>query len=171
MKPVIIIFLIISTLFSCGDIEYEDFSIEQHNYTGNEIRTDGFYWSSFYYFEELQYPFYVFYRNGIVVSAVSSSNEGKNIIERVEDASKQKVINETWGVYEISDSTIHIEMLRQDGQMGDYVVATTYFSIINDTTIKLEYFEYLGVVDTVFQNPIYYFKQYSAKPDSTLYPF
>ncbi len=171
MKPVIIIFLIISTLFSCGDIEYEDFSIEQHNYTGNEIRTDGFYWSFCNNLDEIDFSFCVFYRNGILVKAASSSSEGEDIIERVEGASLQGDINHMWGVYEIYDSLIHVEMLWQDGQMGDYVVTTTYFSIINDTTIKLEYFEYLDVVDTVFQNPIYYFKQYSPKPDSTLYPF
>jgi len=67
MKLLIIEMVMILTLFSCVKDEFKDdeLSIQRTNYTGNQLRIDGYYYEIGS--DNYLYPEYFFYKNGTLI--------------------------------------------------------------------------------------------------------
>jgi len=156
----IIKYLIMSALvlqmYGCKD---ETLTLQRVPYTGSEIKTDGYYYS--YYvnstMEEYIVAFFLF-RNGIILSAGAYDKTNletleKKMLERYESLQSEKI---GWGVFIVSDNKIEYEQWSTSGGPGGGLpVFKSSYDIENDSTLI---------------NPagiIYYFKQFSPKPDST----
>ena len=171
--------IVLAVVFSsCKKMfEDEELSMERTNYTGTELRTDGYYYYRnryvFYDGEQLdQVKTRILYRNGVAIST--------NIFDylemgRVEDNFKNgnfynlmKNSKCEWKVYKISNGEIEFEGWTCDCVVGyKHSTYREYGEIINDTTFRLIKECCNGKVTEYSADVIYHFKQFSPKPDST----
>lgn len=150
----LIMLALILLLYSCKD---EELTLQKVPYTGNEIRTDGYYYS--YYVNSTSHEYIVvffLYKNGIILSAGTYEKTDFDIFEkamlvRYGSLEKQKI---GWGVFIVQDNKIEYEQWSTSVG-GGLPVFRSFYDIENDTTLK---------------NPagrMYHFRQFSPKPDST----
>ena len=145
-------------MYGCKD---EELTLQRVPYTGNEIRTDGYYYS--YQVnnstppEEFILAFFL-YRNGIILTAGAYNktdlvNFEHKMMERYKTLVKEKT---GWGIFVVQNNKIEYEQWSTaDGPGGGLPVFKNSYDIVNDTTL----INYSG--------RIYHFKQFSPKPDST----
>lgn len=150
---------LIFLLFSCCKLFDDELSIERTNYTGAELRIDGYYYSETF---EPPYPNYCvaksfFYRNGVKLGACSYDTTEMSVEEYYATLKKSKL---NWYVFKIEGNTITIE-----GWDNLTQTFKEYGEILNDTTFRISKIERSGRTDK--SNSIYHFKQFSPKPDST----
>lgn len=160
--------ILILTISSCKRIfEDEELSMKRTDYTGDELRTDGYYyWKSLNPEENQQYnaEMKILYRNGVFIT---STRFGFTIMEKKENDFKNgefysfvKEYKTQWGVYKISNNTICFEGWEYNSP-GGKITYTEKGEILNDTTFRI----YDGKDKE--HDWIYHFKQFSPKPDST----
>ena len=71
-----------------------------------------------------------------------------------------------WGKVRFDQDTLIIKFFDLGpSNMGDRVLSTSYYKILNDTTINQIYYKYYNS-DPVYLNKVYHFYPYSPKPDS-----
>jgi len=154
-------------LISCSDLLFpdENLTIKRSDYTGNELRIDGYY----HLFNEKNNitVVYYFYRNGVILLGGSFSGNDLNEIEKklVNTQAKSKT---NWGVFLIENNTIKYE--KWIGSSSSTPKAYLFSSkgyILNDTTIHLIEEYYSERKETRAINEIWRFKQFNNKPDST----
>ena len=172
MKLLIVEMVMILTLFSCIKDEFKDdeLSIQRTNYTGNQLRIDG------YYYEMLNNSYfssYCFYENGTLIAPggvfATISEMDNYIIKEFISSQNYKNYKSNWGVFKIENSNIKFEKWypSSGGGLPAYVREG---NIINDTTfvISVSYRMKKGKKTEVkARNETYHFKQFSPKPDST----
>ena len=165
------IFLILCILLSASCVrrdESKDFplTLEKIDYTGKELKTDGYYYRNFNSGSEPFIGTCFFYRNGIFLNGTVFSVY--DTIEKEENfrngfyvtivASKYK---DLWGVFQIDGNQIKYEhWIPTEG--GFYRTTSQKGTILNDTTFIINFDNGLEVTDWT-----YHFKQFSPKPDST----
>jgi len=174
-KSTIILLTFLVTIFACKkeskeEIEARDdkLTLQRTNYTGNELRIDGYYysvWSGGFY------DMRIFYGNGIVKNIGSPTNgttlpEADNYIS----AMRAEIISKKhgWGVFIINGGNIILEEWRQDNTK--LIAFTREGTILNDTTFKfIQGYRLVGGVKTEVSalDETFYFRQYIPKPDST----
>jgi len=154
-KKIAIVFLIL-LCYSCKD---EQLTLQKTPYTGNEIRTDGYFYS--YYTNNSNPPeefivVFFLYRNGVILSAGAYEKTNFDILEKAMVARYESLQNKKigWGVFIIKDNRIEYEQRSTSVGGGLPVFKRSYF-IENDTTLRSSY---AGT---------YHFRQFSPKPDST----
>jgi hypothetical protein len=168
-------------IFASGcDILYpdEELSLKRTDYTGNELRTDGYYYSYNYNGNTYLVAIRFLYRNGIVYNAfVRDANyDGSKDINEVEKEmiehlskyySRDKKIKSNWGVFVVDGNKIQLE--RWTESPSGVSLSTYKYSgyIENDTTLRFTKSYYSGRDETKKEEYIYHFKQFDNKPDST----
>ena len=151
-------------------LNHDELSIPRQNYSGNELRVDG------YYYTEANGSLFspsFFYRNGVFLDAGGSFKDyfemDSYIVKEFISSTKYKSYRVLWGVFLIEGNSVKFEHWypSSGGPMKAYVREGL---ILNDTTFHItkSYRNQNGEkteVDT--ENEIYYFRAFSPKPDST----
>ena len=164
MKTIILVFLtsITSVLTSCGSVFDESWTLQRRDYSGNELRTDGYY----YIFEENLTSVYFLYRNGIILSADSYSTHDLDTVEyRMAKSSYDFTKTQNgWGIFGVKGNEIEFEWWLPI--LGLPSIKCKGY-IENDTTIHITEWYRKDTKKTFFESEVWHFKQFSPKPDST----
>lgn len=147
----------------------DELSLKKVDYTGNQIRIDGYYYQIK---DDYHFDIYFFYNNGIIIAAggvfnsIIEMNEYINN-EFLNDMNYQNY-KSNWGVFNINKNIIQFERwYPSDPPLKAYIRAGT---ILNDTTFHItESYRMKDGEKTEIdvEDEIYHFKQLSPKPDST----
>ena len=167
-----ILIAVISFFSNCknGDILKDDeLSIKKANYSGNQLRIDGYFYQKI---DGAYFSVYCFYNNGVILSAGGlfyNQNEISNYIQTEfinRDSYNTRKYN--WGAFNVEGNRIKFECwYPSEAPYKAYVRAGV---ILNDTTFIInESYRMQGGKKTNIEteNETYYFKQFSPKPDST----
>jgi hypothetical protein len=137
----------------------EELSLKRVSYIGNELKTNGYYYS--YYTNKATPPetytvAFFLYRNGVMLSArayesINLDTVEKKMLKRYESLREEKI---GWGVFVVKDNKIEYEQWSTSAGGGLPVFKNSYI-IENDSTL------------TNLGGNIYHFRQFSPKPDST----
>ncbi len=171
--------IIFSFLFLClssnckkeGILTDDELSIPKKEFSGNQLRIDGYYYQKYGNPERLM--IYFMYRNGILLYGGGGYEMGK-INEFEQEIQTQQAINKIrglkfcWGVFDINSINIKFERwYPSEGTLPSYVRSGT---ILNDTTFVISEsyrFQNGEKTDAQTENETYHFKKFSPKPDST----
>ncbi len=166
--------IIILTFFSCKlfETEYDEFTLKKQNYTGNELRIDGYYYREFE--SDCQsLKIYFLYRNGIILRGGNPCIDEIGIRENeFSNGEWSKYVEEdeiSWGVFVIENDTIKFERYNPPSGPGYLHSLVREGPIINDTTfriIRLYWFKDGEKIITETDD-LYHFKKFAPKPDST----
>jgi len=136
-------------------------------YTGNEIRTDGYYY--YEYGNPINILVFFYYRNGIVLNGSSSKlSEMPNVETYYSDGTFYNSISTLkyyWGVFSVVDSVFSYEMWYP-GEF-EYPAYLKWGAIINDSTIHISKSKRLNGSEEKAEDMLLHFKKFSPKPDST----
>jgi hypothetical protein len=173
----LLLFVFLSALFlSCKKIRIKDdeFHLERKDYTGNELRMDGYFYTNFNNNAEVYGSPIFFYRNGVLVNLGSfkmseqDTWEGTINNDAIDIARDYK---ESWGIFLVEGNTIRTEQWYRDGGSWFLHAYVKEGVILNDTTFKFTSSYRLTnrgrKKEIEVENETYYFKQFSPKPDST----
>jgi len=170
MKTIIILlFAILTFCSSCKKIglcKDKDLTLNKVEFTGNQLRTDGFYYEKT--IESEYSSLFILYNNGIVMEPGSTK---ENDLEKyISDVSKSTLPFRTkynWGLFNIDNNTIKIEHWLP-AQCGYPAVLRTG-EILNDTTFILTKLERRDSQGTTQKDitQTFSFRKFSIKPDST----
>lgn len=153
--------------FGCNKIiEDDELSLQRRNYTGNELRTDGYY---YYYHNDGVNPerIVVFFlnRNGIIKTCGSPAS-----IQDFESRTNPCPSNSFkigWGVFIVEKDIIKYEMWRGARALEPCPVIMHEGKILNDTSFHITSSYRSNGSERYTENNIYHFRQFSPKPDST----
>ena len=156
--------LLCLSLFCCNKLfPDEKLTLQREDYFGNELRTDGYYYT-FGENDKIRAVSF-FYRNGIIIVRTGSLPADLDYVEKIIVDSDIKS-KDHWGVFVIKRSSIQFE--KWVGTTGISAgLSKNMGNIINDTTIHFterynsEYDKTSAIKET------WHFKQFDNKPDST----
>jgi hypothetical protein len=157
-------------LCSCNRIyPDEKLTIQRRDYNGNEIRTDGYYYSNYSNSAGNHIAFLFFYINGTVLYAGSSSYSNMNAAEAemLNNISENKKEKSNWGVFIIDGNRVEHERWQQSFIGYSYIIRRDYGIIENDTTIHFIESYNSETKETFVNDFVYHFRQFDNKPDST----
>lgn len=173
MLYIIITFFMMITINCSKDIFWKDdkLTIQRKNYTGNQLKTNGYYYTKYGNPEML--TIYMFYNNGIILHTgdgweFSKLSEFEQMIQTSDFINKLKGIKYGWGAFIIEQNNIKFE--RWYPSEAPYSAYVREGVVINDTTfiISETYRNQKGKkTDAESVNETYHFKSFSHKPDST----
>ena len=169
LAVLVCVFMGCTTLFPRED---EEFSFQRRNYTGTNLRLDGFYYKK--WFDEGIEKFWAItflYSNGIRLS-LGGGDDMQNMNEYTKEYVKSYYGNNKfgWGIFYVeNDKTVTETWV---GTESGYKVSRREGIILNDTTFVMK--ESSQIVDGKKTNirqlnpdiETYYFKQFSPKPSS-----
>jgi hypothetical protein len=171
MKKIFLVSVILATIAFCFHrcdkfFPDEKLSLAKTPYTGNELRTDGYYYDN----NDNLISIYFLYRDGIILYAFSHKAIGLDEIEKemIEnnmyndyDADKSR-----WGLFVMNGKTIQME--RWTPSTGFSLPVTRGKGYIeNDTTYHIMEKYYSDTKKYYKGDWVYHFKQFHLKPDST----
>ena len=176
-KILILSAIVLAVVFSsCKKMfEDEELSMERVDYTGTELRTDGYYYYRYQYYDSREDSLYdcflpwILYRNGVYFyGSVYDYSRMEEVEKKFEDGSFYDIHKDrkyNWGVFQISDSVIDFEGW-DTGETFSRPTVKRYAKIVNDTTFCMcskrpQKGENVKLWDD------FHFKQFSPKPDST----
>jgi len=152
-------------LVSCSKLyPDEKLTLQRRDYTGNELRTDGYY----YYFTQNNTVVHFLYKNGIILCAHSYSSHDLNVVESemvkiYPEIKKQK---DGWGVFLVNDNEIEYEIWN--ASTGYSLPTIKHIGVIeNDTTFRITETYFSDIKKTDYTEYVYQFKQFDNKLDST----
>lgn len=174
-KSSTILLLCLITLFACKKESKEEreahddkLTLQRTNYTGNELRIDGYYynvWSGGFFHMR------VFYGNGTVKN-IGSPSSGTTLTEADNHvaAMSPEIMSKKygWGVFIINGNAIKLEEWHSGNTK--LMAFTREGTILNDSTFKFtQVYRLVGGVKTEVStiDETFNFRQYSPKPDST----
>lgn len=155
---------------SCSIMKDDMLSLERMDYTGMDIRLDGYWWKNLEGAIEPSRFVLFLYNNGIALSGLSFPVD--ELAEK-EAEYKSKIFRDAvlrsktgWGVFSINGKDIEIEMWASSNG-GPLKTVIRSGEILNDGTFVITSFlnNYSG--ETSARNDTFYFKEFSPKPDST----
>lgn len=157
-------------LFSCAscDKELHELSMSKTPYTGDELRIDGYYYSSLTSANDIGIA--VFYSDGVCIHMYMRI-ERQDTLDFIENefllnnALISRLLNTPThiGVFQIYTESIEFETW----EAGRDITTFSHFGeILNDTTFLLKKRINNAQNKTFFENLTYRFKQFSPKPDS-----
>ncbi|GHT47562.1 hypothetical protein AGMMS49965_25660 [Bacteroidia bacterium] len=139
------------------------------DYSGNELRTDG------YYYRQVEGKTYrrtivmFLFKNGIVLEAGSFSTHDLSKVEEkmVGDYKYLYKYKSGWGLFSVDLNAFQYEEWAESPS-GASLSTYKYFGYIeNDTTIHITESYYSGKNETKQIDEVWHFKQFDNKPDST----
>ena len=155
MKKSLLILIMALLMVSCD--KYEPLDFPRAPYNGNELQTDGFWYS------DEGVPggtnLYFLYRDGTFLRAttVHTTNPGEVTIDSITHQGHNDFNRQTaWGVFQVEDNFLKWSKWVWQS-MGPGQAYLTTFEIINDTCFKKE-----------GKDVYYYFYPFDYKPDSTI---
>ena len=168
-----VLLIIVAGTFSCKDwfadlFEDEAYTLTREDYTGNQIRTDGYYYSYYKSGSDLV-GVTIFYRNGVVIDGTGgrSLSEFDEVFSNGTFYNNNKNNKDIWGIFKVVNNEVMIERAIADGLMHR-LAFIDYGKILNDTTIHIyKNKESYGNDVTTVKDDTLHFKQFSPKPDST----
>jgi hypothetical protein len=168
MKYLSLILSVCMILSACAGDD-DELTLERMEYTGNELRLDGYYYNETLNFEGVIVSSYFLYSNGIIHYAGTQAEEKfwstdyqQSLSIKSESAMNNKY---HWGVFKIFDNEIEFERwYPSDPPLEVFVRSGT---ILNDTTFRITKSFKPDGSDQVERDELYKFKQFSPKPDST----
>ncbi|MGB7568395.1 MAG: hypothetical protein WBM07_11070 [Chitinivibrionales bacterium] len=167
-KALILIIGIILFLINCSFLNGPDDSLtlSKRPYTGNELRTDGFYYQLD---PDGNLNVFFLFRNGILLYGGSipendlpQQEESYSNGSYYQSASQYKIC---WGVFQIDSNRIQYESWNPSSG-GPLPAYKSSGNILNDTTFEITNSERVNGTEQTSGDWIYYFKQFSPKPDS-----
>lgn len=168
MRYYVLAALIVITVFSCRK-KWIAFELAAQNYTGNELRTDGYY----YRVAEgnVSSRLFCFYTNGVLLDMKGGfqSNdiaEMDDYLEREFSGAYSLNDRALWGLFWINGTDIKFQ--HYDPYSG-YPVHYYFVNegvILNDTTFNIRLNYRNDNKERYEVNDIYRFRQYTPKPDS-----
>jgi hypothetical protein len=167
MKQIFTFVAIISCFYGCDKLfPDEKLSLQRTNYTGNELRMDGYYYC---YLEKTNITvIYFLFKNGIIryTGGYSRYNEDNREQEMVSYYGKFTSKTD-WGVFIINGNTIQYEKWVEAPSGVRASINRRLGYIENDSTFHITESYYSGTGETKQVDEIYHFKQFDNKPDST----
>lgn len=171
MKPIIPIILLFPFVTGCGKFCKDmKLSFERQDYTGKELRTNGYYYGDFTKSDSFYYIWYL-YRNGVFYQGGSvPAKDAENGVIR-EDIIETPVANSMLvsGAFRVVGDKIEIEGWQPT--LGCHKTMSRKGKIINDSTFIITRTEYMrrnGKVDRVdTTSTVFHFHAADRKPDST----
>lgn len=146
----------------------EDLSFVRTDYSGNELRIDGY-----YYFmnigsdSTMRYHIRFFYKNGVVLDCGNPTKDELKIREeQFKNGQFYKIVKgskSSWGLYKIENSTIQIELLYY----GPFRAFINCGVILDDSTYVLNKMKSSYDEKEIEISGTCHFKKFSPKPDST----
>ena len=145
---------------SCGTTGYEPLQLIRQDYSGQEIRLEGY-----YYFKEVVpmgpgTSILFLYKNGVVynfgVVPDTSLSKVDAFIKTIPHSSTDKPY--AWGVFQVNDNKVKIE-IWDIVSGGKNTTTLREGKILNDSTIQICLFNR--------PNEFYRFRKFFPKPDST----
>jgi hypothetical protein len=171
MPNIIISCLIFIFGFGCCKVKDEELSMQRRNYTGNELRTDGYYyryqWHNFFNKEQIVVD--CLYRNGIIRACgggYDSFQDFENNIDVINAATSNPNKN-FWGVFIVENDIIKYEMWHGARFLEPYITYIYAGKILNDTTFHITESYRPNSSEKNTLDYTYHFKQFYPKPDST----
>ncbi len=165
MKHLLILCLVLF-LQACGYLMSDDkLTLTKTPYTGNELRTDGYYYMQ----DEQGTVLFFLYRNGIKLQCYHHSTTDFSEIESrlvgedyLRSLKKEKT---RWQLFVVQESSFIFE--GWGTSVGGGRPAFRCISIIeNDTTIRITRTIQNGGDQIFDKNDVYHFRPFSPKPDS-----
>jgi hypothetical protein len=160
----ILIFSCLYFLSTCSDDP--DLSLERKNYTGEELRIDGYYY--YINLDDSYIECRFLYRNGIYLRYACRTIDldvvDNTILNNVNSLGKEKI---SWGIFYIVDDNITCKnwISPHEGRLG---TAVSEGYILNDTTFKIVKESYSGnAYPPDLREKLWHFRQFAHKPDST----
>ena len=173
MKTMYILLLtILTACSSCKEMvicKDESLTLNKVEFTGNQLRTDGFYYGrpTTDYQGVTFYELFIFYKNDIMMLIGDTEFEKMEEYVTTIANSNQKNTKFVWGLFNIDDKKISINHWVP-AQCG-YPAVLRSGEILNDTTFVLRKMvrrDSQGTSETDI-NEEFNFRQFSPKPDST----
>lgn len=161
MKTIEFVLCLLSVfLFSCG--KDEKLTLNKSIYLGNELKTDGCYYSIIETNKKLSN--YIFlYKNGVVLNFVDTTG-----IKTLEDFNQNNLNpknKSSWGVFIVSNSHLEIQCWSSSFA-GKRYLDNSIAEIVNDTTFRI-----YKIINTrsgeTDVNDLFYYMRFIPKPDST----
>jgi hypothetical protein len=108
---ILTICVVLLTLNSCRKLGFckdEKLSLERTNYTGKEIKTNGFYYAEIDENDKGFYELICLYKNGIVMIVGADYLSKEEMVDMVNllDGTNESDIKYIWGIYKIEDCKI-----------------------------------------------------------------
>jgi len=159
--------LTIITITSCekGIFADEELTLDKMPYLGNQLRINGYYYTTF----SDVYIIYFLYSDGTLFSGGHIYKEDLVTYEKsYRDGSfwaSHKDKRLYWGLYQINSNNIKIEKWYPSSE-GGMPVYLHSGDILNDTTFVITKSVHSKTGEEKELNEIYWFKEFSPKPDS-----
>jgi len=171
MKAKILYLLIcsLSLYLSCCSLLFPDekLSMQREDFTGNELRMDGYYYCQKENVPDPTTSCIFMYRNGTILSAYGHSTLDLDVVEKeiVDNYYNFGKDKWDWGVFIITNNRIEYEQWIVPSESISTRKSTG--NIENDTTFYIteQYFSYNKKKYSV--NEVWHFKHFVNKPDST----
>ena len=173
MKNLFLLIVVMLFFSSCDpfDVSKSDqLHLEKREYTGNQLRIDGYYYR---YNNNKYFDITFFYKNGIIVAPAGG---GRNTIEEMDNYVMKSFIQKNdykqsmlwWGAFNIEEDNIAFE--KWYPSEAPYKAAIKEGKILNDTTfLIIKRYRLVDGVQTrvTVMDDEYHFREFSPKPDST----
>jgi len=165
-----ILFISLSVFMSCCNKLFPDekLSIQRIDYSGNELRVDGYYFR-----EDKSMPrvtIYFLYRNGILLYGgppmISEIEKFEQEYANGEWYTTRKNDKASWGIFRIDGQNIKIEKWEPSTGIG-LPVYIREGSVLNDTTFHIINSYRSDGSEKSNLDEVWHFKQFANKPDST----
>ncbi len=134
-----LLLILVAGTFSCKDwfadlFEDEAYTLTREDYTGQEIRTDGYYYS-YNYQDSNIVSITIFYRNGVVIDGIGGQTllEYERRFSSGEFNNNAKNIKDVWGIFKVVNNEVMIERVVAGGGLRRNAFID-YGEILNDTT-------------------------------------
>jgi hypothetical protein len=174
MKTVLLGLFLLFVMVNCkksGLFQDDELSLSRRDYTGNQLRIDGYYYFN-YTNEEDYVRIYFFSKNGIILYGFSGLlSELPELEKSYKDGSfynQVKNVKFHWGVHQIDGSKIKFEKWYPSEK--PYKAYVREGVILNDTTFQITQ-SYRNQnskrTEVTTENEVYHFRAFTPKPDST----
>ena len=179
-KILILSAIVLAVVFSSCEREYldEELSMKRTDYTGNELRIDGYYYRRYQFVdskgvEQDDFIPCFLYRNGVsTYTYVYHYSEQEQAEEEFKNEGYPELMKNDrfrWRIFRIQGNTIEFE--GQDyysrAASAECVGFKKFGEIIDDTTFMITKEIVGGKVNEYAKGAVFRFKQFSPKPDST----
>lgn len=156
---------------NCENLSFkkdDELSLKRVDYTGNQLRIDGYYYLINYNDPQKNMGVFIFFRNGVLTylgGGFLSFNELENYIINKDFIDKKKDVKYFWGVFQVKNDIIKFERwYPSEGAKEAYVREG---KILNDTTFHITKSYRSNGTELSDENETYHFRKFSPKPDST----
>ena len=165
-KQLFKVLIVLFVFISCKKND-EKFNIGKRNYSGTELKTNGYY----YHLSSgplKVYNFKFLYRNGIILGGASYEEyKVENALQDFANGNYSNSVkndNTAWGVFQINSNKIEYEFHTPPAPSG---ISLSSGIILNDTTFEITQNSLQDGSKKISVDEIYHFKKFSPKPDST----